>query len=154
MQTEAEAKRLLLPEAQAAYILRNPYSNPHCRNKGSGYPKYIGNWHIAALLALLCKAYFSRDEMRSWLYETWMFTRKIFPLLLIGISSQECLQGCCHRTSLQATWAATLCLQTLQPRCSAFHVFPHACRGADGKDVPRRWAWQKGPCLHTSLLTP
>jgi uncharacterized membrane protein YraQ (UPF0718 family) len=29
--------------------------------------------------------YFKKDEIKSWLSETWFFFKKIFPLLLIGI---------------------------------------------------------------------
>jgi hypothetical protein len=36
-------------------------------------------------LALLAKLLFSADEVKGWLFETWLFTKKIFPLLLAGI---------------------------------------------------------------------
>ncbi len=38
-----------------------------------------------AVLAFLAKLLFSADEVKGWLFETWLFTKKIFPLLLAGI---------------------------------------------------------------------
>jgi hypothetical protein len=42
---------------------------------------------LAPLFAVLCYllwAHFDRDETEEWLYETWFFTRTIFPLLVVG----------------------------------------------------------------------
>ena len=35
-------------------------------------------------LAALLKLYYTGDEVREWLYETWWFFRMIFPVLLLG----------------------------------------------------------------------
>lgn len=35
-------------------------------------------------LAALLKLYYTCDEVREWLYETWWFFRMIFPVLLLG----------------------------------------------------------------------
>jgi uncharacterized protein len=47
--------------------------------------KIIGLAILISLLLIELRFYFKKDEIKSWLSETWMFTKKIFPLLLIGI---------------------------------------------------------------------
>jgi hypothetical protein len=47
--------------------------------------KIIGLAILISLVLIELKFYFKKDEIKSWLSETWMFTKKIFPLLLIGI---------------------------------------------------------------------
>jgi hypothetical protein len=39
---------------------------------------------LFAVLGYLLWAQFDRDEIDDWLYETWFFTRTIFPLLVVG----------------------------------------------------------------------
>lgn len=39
---------------------------------------------LFAVLGYLLWAQFDRDEIEEWLYETWFFTRSIFPLLVVG----------------------------------------------------------------------
>jgi uncharacterized membrane protein YraQ (UPF0718 family) len=51
----------------------------------TGDLKYIGIGLLIAMLVILSKLYFTKDEMAAWLSETWIFTKKIFPLLLVGI---------------------------------------------------------------------
>lgn len=50
----------------------------------SGNYKYI-SLAILVLILILISRLFDKSEMSAWLSETWMFTKKIFPLLLIGI---------------------------------------------------------------------
>jgi len=50
-----------------------------------GIWRYICIGILVLALAITSKLFFTRDELKSWLFETWAFTRKIFPLLLIGI---------------------------------------------------------------------
>ncbi|MDD5111515.1 MAG: permease [Candidatus Altiarchaeota archaeon] len=50
-----------------------------------GVLRYVAIGFLIVILALLGKLYFTRDEMAAWLSETWIFTKKIFPLLLAGI---------------------------------------------------------------------
>ena len=40
---------------------------------------------IIGLIAWILKRYFSKDEFKAWMTETWGFTKTIFPLLLVGI---------------------------------------------------------------------
>jgi len=40
---------------------------------------------LIAFLLIQLKISFKKEEIKSWLRETWMFFKKIFPLLLIGI---------------------------------------------------------------------
>ena len=47
--------------------------------------KIIGLAILISLVLIEARFYFKKDEIKSWLTETWMFTKKIFPLLLIGI---------------------------------------------------------------------
>jgi len=51
----------------------------------SGYLKYAIILILIVILAILAKLLFSKDEITGWLFETWVFTKKIFPLLLAGI---------------------------------------------------------------------
>lgn len=50
-----------------------------------GAVKYAIIAWLIALLVVMAKRLFRTDEVKAWLSETWMFTRKIFPLLLGGI---------------------------------------------------------------------
>lgn len=47
--------------------------------------KIIGLAILISLVLVEIKFYFKKDEIKSWLTETWAFFKKIFPLLLIGI---------------------------------------------------------------------
>ncbi|MCX6664441.1 MAG: permease [Euryarchaeota archaeon] len=47
--------------------------------------KIIGLAVLIALLLVELRFYFKKDEIKCWLSETWMFFKKIFPLLLVGI---------------------------------------------------------------------
>jgi uncharacterized membrane protein YraQ (UPF0718 family) len=47
--------------------------------------KITGFIILISLVLVELKFYFKKDEIKSWLSETWMFFKKIFPLLLIGI---------------------------------------------------------------------
>jgi len=47
--------------------------------------KIIGLAILITLLLVELRLYFKKDEIKSWLSETWFFFKKIFPLLLIGI---------------------------------------------------------------------
>jgi uncharacterized membrane protein YraQ (UPF0718 family) len=40
---------------------------------------------LIVILVILTKLFFTKEETKTWLSETWMFTKKIFPLLLGGI---------------------------------------------------------------------
>jgi len=51
----------------------------------NGYLKYIGILVLVIILGALSKLLFQKEEIRAWLSETWLFTKKIFPLLLAGI---------------------------------------------------------------------
>jgi len=50
-----------------------------------GLARYIWIGVLVFVLAIIFKLFFTKDELKSWMSETWMFTRKIFPLLLAGI---------------------------------------------------------------------
>jgi len=51
----------------------------------SGYAKYIFLSSLVVILAIVTKLFFTAEETKAWLSETWIFTKKIFPLLLGGI---------------------------------------------------------------------
>jgi uncharacterized membrane protein YraQ (UPF0718 family) len=50
-----------------------------------GTLRYIIILALIAILAAIVKIWFTRDETHAWIFETWVFTKKIFPLLLVGI---------------------------------------------------------------------
>jgi len=51
----------------------------------SGMARYISIGALVFAVGIVSWKLFSKDEIAAWLTETWMFTKKIFPLLLIGI---------------------------------------------------------------------
>lgn len=51
----------------------------------NGYIRYIGIAVLILILGTLSNLLFRKEEIRAWLSETWLFTKKIFPLLLAGI---------------------------------------------------------------------
>ena len=51
----------------------------------NGYLRYVGISVLVVILAVLAKLLFTKDETKAWLSETWLFAKKIFPLLLGGI---------------------------------------------------------------------
>jgi uncharacterized protein len=50
-----------------------------------GILRYIIIGILIVLVAVMSWLFFSKDEIYAWLSETWIFTKKIFPLLLAGI---------------------------------------------------------------------
>lgn len=51
----------------------------------NGYLRYIIILSLILILTMLTKLFFTKEETKAWLFETWVFTKKIFPLLLGGI---------------------------------------------------------------------
>jgi uncharacterized membrane protein YraQ (UPF0718 family) len=51
----------------------------------TGYLRYVCIGVLTLILGLWAKSFFTKDEIRAWLSETWLFAKKIFPLLLAGI---------------------------------------------------------------------
>lgn len=51
----------------------------------NGYLRYICILGLIIVLIILTKLFFTKEEAKAWLFETWIFTKKIFPLLLGGI---------------------------------------------------------------------
>lgn len=47
--------------------------------------KYGLTLALIAVIALISKKFFSRDELLAWVGETWGFAKTIFPLLLAGV---------------------------------------------------------------------
>jgi uncharacterized membrane protein YraQ (UPF0718 family) len=47
--------------------------------------KFFGVFLAGAGLVLLMRAHLNRDELRDWLWESWRFTKQIFPLLVAGV---------------------------------------------------------------------
>jgi len=48
-------------------------------------PRVVVSLLLVAFIALVCVRYYSRDEIRRWMGETWSLTKSILPLLLIGV---------------------------------------------------------------------
>ncbi|MCK4725703.1 MAG: permease, partial [Anaerolineales bacterium] len=40
---------------------------------------------LLALIGVIVARYFERDQLASWLWETWKFVKQIFPLLVLGV---------------------------------------------------------------------
>lgn len=40
---------------------------------------------MVIVLAVILRSYYSRDELQAWGQETWWLTKRIFPILLIGV---------------------------------------------------------------------
>lgn len=58
---------------------------------------YQVHWYLTvfflAVLALILKLWFNKDEMVSWVESTWGYTKLIFPLLLGGVLAAGFLMG-------------------------------------------------------------
>ena len=92
--------------------------------------------HLILLIIFEAIRWFSRDEQRSWLEETWSFMKKIFPLLFIGIFAAGVISALLPRDFLGIYLGSNTVTANLMRSSSGLHVLPDACRGADGKDVP------------------
>jgi uncharacterized membrane protein YraQ (UPF0718 family) len=40
---------------------------------------------VILAVTIIFKLLFTKDELKAWMFETWSFSKKIFPLLLAGI---------------------------------------------------------------------
>ncbi len=58
---------------------------------------FAWKWEITlgllAILGVILKAWFTRDELLDWLDSTWSFMKQIFPLLFIGVIAAGFLLG-------------------------------------------------------------
>ena len=72
--------------------------------------KFFGVLLASAALALLMRAYLSRDELRDWLWESWRFVKQIFPLLVVGVFAVGVI-----RTLIQPEWIETLAGENTLP---------------------------------------
>jgi uncharacterized membrane protein YraQ (UPF0718 family) len=48
-------------------------------------PKLVIVYILTMILSVILIFYYERDEVKNWGYETWNLTKKIFPILLIGV---------------------------------------------------------------------
>lgn len=48
-------------------------------------PKFAIVYALTILISVLLIFYYERDEVKQWGHETWDLTKKIFPILLIGV---------------------------------------------------------------------
>ncbi|MEW6182996.1 MAG: permease [Bacillota bacterium] len=64
---------------------------------GLAHGIYLAKWYLVVLLLIvlagMLKAYFERDELKSWIYTTWDFSKKILPLLFAGVLVAGFLMG-------------------------------------------------------------
>jgi hypothetical protein len=47
--------------------------------------RFFGELILLALIGVIVARYFERDQLASWLWETWKFIKQIFPLLVLGV---------------------------------------------------------------------
>jgi uncharacterized membrane protein YraQ (UPF0718 family) len=64
---------------------------------GLAHGIYLAKWYLVVFLLMvlagILKAYFERDELKSWVYTTWDFSKKILPLLFAGVLVAGFLMG-------------------------------------------------------------
>ncbi|MEW6448170.1 MAG: permease [Bacillota bacterium] len=64
---------------------------------GLAHGIYLAKWYLVVFLLIVLagvlKAYFERDELKSWVYTTWDFSKKILPLLFAGVLAAGFLMG-------------------------------------------------------------
>ncbi|MDI6631720.1 MAG: permease [Bacillota bacterium] len=64
---------------------------------GFWYAVYRVKWHLVGflllVLAFMLKRWFDREELRLWLDSTWDFTKRIIPLLFLGVLIAGFLMG-------------------------------------------------------------
>lgn len=64
---------------------------------GFWYAVYRVKWHLVGflllVLAFMLKGWFDREELRLWLESTWDFTKRIIPLLFLGVLIAGFLMG-------------------------------------------------------------
>jgi uncharacterized protein len=47
--------------------------------------RFLGELFILSAIGVIAWRAFTRDEIASWLWETWRFAKQIFPLLIVGV---------------------------------------------------------------------
>lgn len=47
--------------------------------------RFFGELILLAVIGVIVARYFERDQLASWLWETWKFVKQIFPLLVLGV---------------------------------------------------------------------
>jgi uncharacterized membrane protein YraQ (UPF0718 family) len=47
--------------------------------------RFIGEVILIAAIGIVAVRSFERDQIASWLWETWKFVKQIFPLLIVGV---------------------------------------------------------------------
>jgi uncharacterized membrane protein YraQ (UPF0718 family) len=48
-------------------------------------PKLVIVYFLTIAVSVILIFYYTRDEVKNWGYETWCLTKKIFPILLVGV---------------------------------------------------------------------
>lgn len=74
---------------------------------------FAAKWHITIILLItlgfILKAWFSKDECRTWLESTWGFMKQIFPLLFGGVIMAGFLLGRPgHSALIPEKWISSL----------------------------------------------
>jgi len=75
--------------------------------------KAFGMVSLILLLLVELKLFFKREEIKSWLKETWLFFKMIFPLLLVGIFAAGALTSLIPENALAEYFGTNTILANL-----------------------------------------
>ncbi len=71
--------------------------------------KWIISGALALLLAWMIVRWFKKEELKEWLFSTWVFAKQIFPLLFAGVLAADFLLGRPGHTGIiPSRWIAGL----------------------------------------------
>jgi len=80
---------------------------------GLWYAVYRAKWYLSAalwaVLAWMLLRWFRRDELKEWVFSTWVFAKQIVPLLFAGVFVAGFLLGRPgHEALIPGSWIASL----------------------------------------------
>jgi uncharacterized membrane protein YraQ (UPF0718 family) len=65
--------------------------------------RFIGEVLLLAAVGAVAARSFTKDELSGWVWETWKFTKQIFPLLIVGVFAAGVV-----KVIIPETWVSTL----------------------------------------------
>lgn len=65
--------------------------------------RFIGEVLLLAAVGVVAARSFTKDELSSWVWETWKFVKQIFPLLIVGVFAAGVV-----KVIIPETWVRTL----------------------------------------------
>jgi uncharacterized membrane protein YraQ (UPF0718 family) len=87
--------------------------------------RFIGEVIILAAIGVVAIYGFTRDEIASWLWETWKFVKQIFPLLVLGVFLAGVFKAIIPETWIQSlTGQNTIWANLIAVLFGVFMYFP------------------------------